>query len=741
MTFFKSLTKKLVAISLILLLFLTISIFSIFTFTKHMRNEALRINVASQLRVHSSEMAWHAQRIVEREFEILDPVQRESHLAELKKGISAFDHMVQELKEGSKEKGLSPMEYAEALPMLNTIIEKWNNHQKPVLVNLIGLPVDVPEKKARELLHMYDAGVHESVHEVDKLVSFLEKDYRTEIEEFDRFMLYMLGFFSVAAVFIVFYARHFIVKPIKRLRDSAQEIQSGNFTVTVDAKTSDELGELSQSFNIMTTRLTEIFNEAEKRANDILAMNIASNSIIGIPDLDRLYKTICESVLKIYDLKLVWLGLIEEGTFVVKPVAQAGERDDYLSNIKVTWDEMPTGKGPTGMAIKKRFPQMIPCVDTEPSYVPWIEQAGNRGFKSVMAAPLICLGDEVIGVINLYSDKQGYFTPEMIELMQIFANQAAAAIDNARMIAGLEKAIKERTWQLEDAKLLAESANLSKSNFLANMSHELRTPLNVIIGFSEALVSGIYGEIKGEHAEYIKHILQSGTHLLSLINSIIEITKADTGTMVLDYSECSIKDIICNSVGMFKEKAKNHSISLHVEIEEGLMTFLVDDRKIKYVIVNLLTNALKNTADGGKICVSAGKAQDLRFAREKYRGKPEVQTPLASGKADEFIVIAIDDTGPAIPEEEQKSLFTPFYETESPLSGVREGMRIGLALCKRFIELHGGSIRVESRPAVGLHTPAIGACECEGEPGNRFVFVLPQRPSDDKLLYDSRNYS
>jgi len=135
--------------------------------------------------------------------------------------------------------------------------------------------------------------------------------------------------------------------------------------------------------------------------------------------------------------------------------------------------------------------------------------------------------------------------------------------------------------------------------------------------------------------------------------------------------------------------------------------------------------------------VSAGKVRNMQLIREKYSEKPEGQRPLASAKAEEFIVFAIDYTGPVIPEKEQEGLFTTFFHTEAPLSGDREGLRIGLALCKRFIELHGGTIWVENLSASGLNTAVSGNCECAGETGNRFIFVLPQRPTDDKLMQGS----
>ena len=362
---------------------------------------------------------------------------------------------------------------------------------------------------------------------------------------------------------------------------------------------------------------------------------------------------------------------------------------------------------------------------------PWIERARKSGFQSVLATPLICSGNEVIGAIALYSDKPGCFNAETAEMIQIFVNHAAAVIDNMRIIEALERTVSKRTRELEDAKLIAESANMSKANFLANMSHELRTPLNVIIGFSEALVSGIYGEIKSDHAEYISHILKSGIQLLSLVNSIMELTTIDTGTMTLDYTECSIRDIVYSSAEMFREKAKKHRINLHVEIGEDLFTSVIDVNKVKFVLFNLLANALKTTPDSGMVCLSVRKAGDKWLKKAGQAEGPERQLFVDSPKAEDFLEITVDDAGPTMSAEESENLFRPFLHAASPLTDAKEGLRIGLALCKRFVEGHGGEIWIESMP-VGERATAESTQECAQNTGNRFIFVLPRRPLEEK---------
>lgn len=291
----------------------------------------------------------------------------------------------------------------------------------------------------------------------------------------------------------------------------------------------------------------------------------------------------------------------------------------------------------------------------------------------------------------------------------------------------LEEKVRERTQELEDARLIAESANRAKSLFLANMSHELRTPLNAIIGFSEALSAGIYGDLKSEHREYINDILKSGVHLLSLINEILDLSKIEVGKMELDYSECVVKDVINSAVYMYREKIKKHGINLDLEIEDGIGTFMIDEIKIKQVIINLLSNALRFTPDGGSVRVQARKITPPFLPLDKGR--------LGGVTTDrDFIEISVTDTGIGIAEEDREKIFQPFQQLEVSLTHKKEGTGLGLSLCKRFVELHGGRIWVESPPFQGILREEKKEQGGKEGQGSKFIFILPVKPLDDKLI-------
>lgn len=459
-------------------------------------------------------------------------------------------------------------------------------------------------------------------------------------------------------------------------------------------------------------------------SRELTSLNMASDTLMLITNLRDIYQEICDIIYTVFDLRMVWLGIIEEGSFQVKPVAYTGYEEGYLSSIKVTWDDSPTGMGPIGMAIKTRRPTKVNI--NEPSFAVWKTEAQERVFRDIVSVPLVYARDKCLGALNFYSDNSDYFTPDRIKLCQIFANQAAIAIENASLIEELESKVIERTKEFEDAnrelqtvnrelflrREEADAASRSKTDFLANMSHELRTPLNAILGFSEILQQGMAGPITDKQKEFLGDISTSGSDLLSLITDILDLSKIEAGKFDLQLETFIVEDIIKSSLVMFKEKALKHKIKLSSDIDNALTGITADQRKLKQIIVNLLSNAFKFTPDGGSVWVNARKVvRDQSSGIEKAgiseKGPiPKPQQPTPDG---DFLEISVSDTGIGISKENQQRLFQPFQQIETSLTRKYSGTGLGLSLCRRLIELHGGRIWVESEPGKG----------------SRFVFVIP----------------
>jgi signal transduction histidine kinase len=323
--------------------------------------------------------------------------------------------------------------------------------------------------------------------------------------------------------------------------------------------------------------------------------------------------------------------------------------------------------------------------------------------RRFIVVPLVA-GQRVIGVASADNKPtRRPITPVNVELFTLVCQQLATALEEARLYVegrAREQEVAERNRELtaaleQNARLLHElerkSAELEvagrhKSQFLANMSHELRTPLNAVIGFSEVLLEQIFGSLNAKQREYLGDIWASGRHLLSLINDILDLSKIEAGRMGLDLVEFDLPADIDSALTLVRERASRKGITLEAMVDGRIKTVWADERKIKQVLLNLLSNAIKFTPDGGRIEVRA------------------VPT-------DGALEVSVRDTGVGIAPEDRAAVFEEFRQVgANPMR--HEGTGLGLALCRQFVELHGGSIGVASEVGVG----------------STFTFVIPVKP-------------
>jgi len=349
--------------------------------------------------------------------------------------------------------------------------------------------------------------------------------------------------------------------------------------------------------------------------------------------------------------------------------------DEVIALVRRT----PTrkGEGVQGRMAVTRQPVQIPDIAEAAAYRgPLRDILLRTGTRAVLAIPML-REDQLIGGLTVNKKTPGEFSPEVIELLKTFATQSALAIQNARLF----REISDKSRQLE-------VASQHKSEFLANMSHELRTPLNAIIGFSEVLSERMFGDLNEKQDEYLKDIYASGTHLLSLINDILDLAKIEAGRMELELTDFDLPTAIENALILVRERAGRRGITLQATVDERLGEVRADERKIRQVVLNLLSNAIKFTPEGGRIEIRAASV-------------------------DGAVEVAVADTGVGIAPEDQEAVFEEFRQVGSS-AAKQEGTGLGLALCRKFVELHNGRICVTSQVGVG----------------STFTFTIPVRRSE-----------
>ena len=242
--------------------------------------------------------------------------------------------------------------------------------------------------------------------------------------------------------------------------------------------------------------------------------------------------------------------------------------------------------------------------------------------------------------------------------------------------------LKKQYNELEKAKDSAENANRAKSQFLANISHELRTPLNAVIGFSSILMNQLFGPLgDNKYLEYAKDINDSGAHLLDIINDILDLSKAEAGKLILNYEEVHIGKAINKCVTIITERAQKANISISTDIPKMIPPLVVDRLRFIQVIINILSNAVKFTNEGGNVNIA-------------------VRSKEAGGEVVEFAVI-ITDTGIGMSKEDIEHSFQSFGQVDGGLNRKYEGTGLGLPLTKKLMELHGGRIDIESQLGKG----------------------------------------
>ncbi len=349
----------------------------------------------------------------------------------------------------------------------------------------------------------------------------------------------------------------------------------------------------------------------------------------------------------------------------------------------------------------------------EPRKTPFI----IAGFSSICFCLLIIL--EHLGIVQTLKINPDYYMPWRYQVAIMFVEVpllfivAFISSYTAQLLKNNREKLQRQNEELRVALIKASESDRLKSEFLANISHELRTPLHAIIGFSDLLNNHHFGELNEKQKDSVKDINTSGKHLLSIINDLLDLSKMEAGKMDLDISEINLKMLLENSLNIFGKLAHGRGNQLLPDIDDCPETMQADERMVRQIIYNLLSNAIKFTPEGGSIKLSA---HHLTRANNHWLTKKGeiVFLPVINGyemtKHKQLVKVSVSDNGIGLKKEDMKLIFKPFVQVDGSKSRRYQGTGLGLSLTKQFVELHKGSIWVQS----------------EGEDkGCTFHFVIP----------------
>jgi signal transduction histidine kinase len=421
---------------------------------------------------------------------------------------------------------------------------------------------------------------------------------------------------------------------------------------------------------IIAIESARLFEDLQLRTWDLAqsvkqlrSLSEVSQAVNSTLDLQEVLPTIVTRAVELSGADGGALYEYDEAGKVFQPRATHGFTADLEKTVLAT--PLAFDEGATGRAARLRSPVQIPDMRTEGAYDgPLQNVTMQAGMLAVLAVPLL-REDQILGSLVVSRNTVGEFSNELIDVLKTFAAQSTQAIQNARLF----REIEEKSRELE-------VASHHKSEFLANMSHELRTPLNAVIGFSEVLEQKMFGELNEKQLEYVRDIHDSGRHLLSLINDILDLSKIEAGKVELELGRFDLPNTIEGTLTLVRERALRHGLEMTLSIDDHLGEIEADERKVRQILLNLLSNAVKFTPDGGRIGIVA-----------------EVMDGSAR--------VSVSDTGIGIDPADQAAIFEEFRQVGVDHEGKREGTGLGLTLARKFVELQGGRIWVKSEVGQG----------------------------------------
>jgi signal transduction histidine kinase/DNA-binding response OmpR family regulator/HAMP domain-containing protein len=542
-----------------------------------------------------------------------------------------------------------------------------------------------------------------------------------------------LGFVLLAALFIAVLAGMFLagrmVGPIQALRTGAARLGSGDLSQRIAVKTGDELEALADQFNAMAGQLQESYSGLERKVEErtheletrsrelaqsvgeLRALGEVTQAVNSTLDLATVLSTIVAKAVELSGTEAGSIYVVDPATQLLHLRASHGMSEEFIAELNRQGVDL-SEKTIAEAAAQKAPVQTPDLKEAAPS--PVLDILLRAGFRAVLIVPL--LGPEgLIGMLVVRRKAPGEFPQHTLDLLQTFAAQSVLAIQNANLFAEVE----EKSRQLE-------MASQHKSQFVASMSHELRTPLNAIIGLTEMMVNNAARFGTEKAAEPLRRVHRAGTHLLGLINQVLDLSKIEAGKLELSPETVNLAPLLEDVIGTARQLAEQNKNRLILEAQENLGQLTVDPMRLRQILLNLLSNACKFTKQG-EVKLRVKKVVDGR----------------------NWIEMAVADTGIGMTPEQQAKLFEEFIQADSSTARQYGGTGLGLAITRKLARMMGGDVTVTSEPGKGsvftVRLPASAEAQARSStsssdgrrsPTADCVLVIDDDPTARELIAD-----
>jgi signal transduction histidine kinase/HAMP domain-containing protein len=479
---------------------------------------------------------------------------------------------------------------------------------------------------------------------------------------------------------LVFWFATHISWPVRQLQVAAAAIAGGDLDYQIAVHSNDEVGQLAQSFGEMVGSLKEKIAESNAIGHRLLALLALSNALIATLDFQQIGRAVTKDVATIMRACRTSIVIADAASHHLVVVARWLSETEHARTAQHLllhrqwqnrqldpWQDMNTLDVKLAEAALQQHrivaAEQLAAPPTTERDIAWGTAARQQGLGAAIALPLI-VHDQIIGVLNVYLDAPHAFTEQDLFLLNTAANQAAIAVKNAQLFA-----------EVRESNSALERANDLKSEFLANVSHELRTPLNAIIGFGHCLLEGLDGDLNEAQAKDLGIILSSAEDLLKLINDILDLSKIEAERLDLRLEEIDMQACIDTVVSQMMPLATAKGLKLFVESAPQLPHALADSARVRQVLLNLISNAIKFTEQG--------------------------EVRIRSWATETMATVAVSDTGIGLAPAALEYIFEAFRQVDGSSTRQFSGTGLGLTIARNLVELQGGSMMVESEPGHG----------------------------------------